>query len=478
MSHATSTATTTTRMMTTTSFISTCADRRLLLCSTTAIMLRRGRLQHRRPRQHPKKTRSKYPRKDQKDSLCWRDYLANAPRADLALHPHGRLAGIFRRDFHVPFKLFQELVELARDRWWPTWNDHNVCRAGKPVFHLELKVLGALYALANGATQFMVSRHTNLSEEIHRSFFLKWLHHMASISDEYIYMPRDDATYKRVVGEYTARGFPGCIGSIDCVHIGWDRCPTQYTNVYTGMEGFHSIAYEVICTSRKFIQSVTVGHPGTRNDKHIVRTDDNVLELLYGNGWLNSKNWQCCGPEGQTRTFRGVYLICNRGYHCWPCLISPYKNNVPGSPTMRWSKNLESVRKDIENVFGILKVRFKFLKNFNSLHKQRDINAAFVTCCMLHNMMLRVDGYLDEHLSPYPGGLEESLHKKFWDHRWNGLHGMWTRGDDDTPIENGVGTNDIFANVTPFASAKYLESKWTQVTEALIDHHQFGARNN
>jgi hypothetical protein len=97
---------------------------------------------------------------------------------------------------------------------------------------------------------------------------------------------------------------------------------------------------------------------------------------------------------------------------------------------------------------------------------------------MLHNMMLRVDGYLDEHLSPYPGGLEESLHKKFWDHRWNGLHGMWTRGDDDTPIENGVGTNDIFANVTPFASAKYLESKWKQVTEALIDHHQFGARNN
>ena len=81
------------------------------------------------------------------------------------------------------------------------------------------------------------------------------------------------------------------------------------------MEGFHSIAYEVICTSRKFIQSVTVGHPGTRNDKHIVRTDDNVLELLYGNGWLNSKNWQCCGPEGQTRTFRGVYLICDGGYH-------------------------------------------------------------------------------------------------------------------------------------------------------------------
>jgi hypothetical protein len=99
--------------------------------------------------------------------------------------------------------------------------------------------------------------------------------------------------------------------------------------VYTGKEGFPSIAYEVICTSRKKFQSVTVGHLGTRNDKHIVRTDkhivrtdDNVLKLLYGNGWRNSKNWQCCGPEGQTRTFRGVYLICDGGYHRWPYLIS------------------------------------------------------------------------------------------------------------------------------------------------------------
>lgn len=438
--------------------------------------------QHRTPPAPPKKTRAKYPRKDQKDSLWWREYLANAPRVDLLLNPHGRLSRIFRRDFHVPFELFQELVQLVKDRWYPTWNDSKVCRAGKPVSHLELKVLGGLYTLANGATQFMVSRHTNLSEEIHRTFFIKWIHQMASISDEFIYMPKDDITYKRVVGEYTARGFPGCIGSIDCVHIGWDKCPTQYTNLYTGKEGFPSIAYEVICTSRKFIQSVTVGHPGTRNDKHIVRTDDSVLQILYGNGWLNSKRWQCSGRDGITKTFRGVYLICDGGYHRWPCLVSPYnKNDTSGTPTpsTRWSKNLESVRKDIEGVFGILKIRFKFLKHFNSMHKQRDIDAAFVTCCMFHNMMLRIDGYLDDNLSPYPGGLEESLRKKFNDHRWNGLHGMWTRGDDDTPFENGVvGGRQVLSSITPFASAKYLESKWKEVTEALIEHHQFHIESN
>ena len=116
-----------------------------------------------------------------------------------------------------------------------------------------------------------------------------------------------------------------------------------------------------------------------------------------------------------TEVFLRAYLICDGGYHAWPCLMSPSKNGIPNSPEMRWSKNLESVRKDIEGVFGILKVRFRFLKNFNMMRTQSSIDNAFTTCCgMLHNMLLRTDGYLDDNLAPYPGGLEERLEKKIW----------------------------------------------------------------
>jgi hypothetical protein len=49
---------------------------------------------------------------------------------------------------------------------------------------------------------------------------------------------------------------------------------------------------------------------------------------------------------------------------------------------MKWSGKVESVRKDIEGVFGILKRRFKFLKNFNNLHNPGAIdNALFVVPC-------------------------------------------------------------------------------------------------
>ena len=109
-------------------------------------------------------------------------------------------------------------------------------------------------------------------------------------------MPTTDEQFEFVVSEYSARALPGCV---DCVHVGWDKCPSQYHNMYKGREGFPSIAYKVICSSRKFIQSVSVGHPGSRNDKHIVRTDNSVMQLLEGNGWLQSKGWKSTGPDGK-----------------------------------------------------------------------------------------------------------------------------------------------------------------------------------
>ena len=70
----------------------------------------------------PKRRRSKHPRKNQKDALWYKDYLTPALRAELTLQPHGRLAAIFRRDFHAPFALFQKLVQLAKDRCITRWN--------------------------------------------------------------------------------------------------------------------------------------------------------------------------------------------------------------------------------------------------------------------------------------------------------------------------------------------------------------------
>ena len=207
-----------------------------------------------------------------------------------------------------------------------------------------------------------------------------------------------------------------------------------------------------------------------------MRMDNTVMELLEGNGWLNSKAWITSAVNGTQRIHRGVYLICNGRYLCRSCLINPYKDTIPGSPIMIWSTKLESIRKDIEGVFSILKKRFKFLKNLNVLQTQSGIDNVFVTCCIIHNIQLEHDGYLDRNLTPLPGGLEEMLALKFGNQRWNGLvEGMWVRDDeDDDDDANFVHDPNVYlGRVHSITDKAMLACQWKEQVGVLVDHHQF-----
>ena len=131
------------------------------------------------------------------------------------------------------------------------------------------------------------------------------------------------------------------------------------------------------------------------------------MSLLEGkNGWFRSKAFECIiDGTGKTKVFHGLYLILDDGYHRWPCFAFPIKSGKPGSASMKWSCMLELVRKDIEYVFGILKKRFVILKAFNQMLKVQNIDNVFVTCCILHNILLEADGYLKIDLPDIPYGL-------------------------------------------------------------------------
>ena len=57
-----------------------------------------------------------------------------------------------------------------------------------------------------------------------------------------------------------------------------------------------------------------------------------------------------------------------------------------------WSKHMESSRKEIICVFGILPKNISFLKHPIRLHNLGVIKNAFFTYCVLHNLLLEYDG--------------------------------------------------------------------------------------
>ena len=63
---------------------------------------------------------------------------------------------------------------------------------------------------------------------------------------------------------------------------------------------------------------------------------------------------------------------------------------------IRFSEWLESLRKDVECTFGILKSRWRILKSGIRSHGLLNCDRTWLTCCALHNMLQDVDGFDSE----------------------------------------------------------------------------------
>ena len=141
------------------------------------------------------------------------------------------------------------------------------------------------------------------------------------------------------------------------------------------------------------ILGTTRGHSGSWNDKTLVLFDtfikgikrgdilqDNIFELL-----------ETRDGEVVSVKYQGVWIVVDNGYHHWAITVPPF-TNTNFRDEIRWSEWIESMRKDVECTFGILKGRWRILKTGVRLHSTESVDMIWATCCALHNMLLEVDG--------------------------------------------------------------------------------------
>jgi hypothetical protein len=210
---------------------------------------------------------------------------------------------------------------------------------------------------------------------------------IVDMKDNYVYMPKNITKLNRVSSCYGVAGLPGCIGSIDVVHVKWGNCPAGDFNRAKGKETFPSLGFECITDFNRRVLSIYGPHFGSRNDMDIVKTDEYVHEVRSKRLFRDTQ-WSYYNHNGHVRQANGMYLICDNGYLRWPTTICPFTRRSNSSPEGYFSTNIESVRKDMECTFGIIKKRWRILNNG---FYQRDIvkcDKIFVTCCCLNNFML------------------------------------------------------------------------------------------
>jgi len=303
----------------------------------------------------------------------------------------------FRDRFRVSFTRFENLLELTR-----SWLDED----GKKIFPekpgdkryapLELKVLAVLRVLALGCGFNAVTDASFLGESTINNFFHEWLGHFVKKEyEEWVYWPKPGDDLKHTIEIYAKCGLPGCCGSVDVVHIPWVICPSGLKSACNGKEGYPTVAYQVTVDHLKRIRNSTNGFFGARNDKHIVRSDKFVVDLkekkIYSDIGFTLRL-----PDGGTKRVRGLYLICDGGYHFWRVLQCTIKN-ASDDDTRVFSSRVESLRKDVECVFGIMKKRHKILCRGIEIRELQHIDNVFFACCIIHNMLLEDDGWADRY---------------------------------------------------------------------------------
>jgi hypothetical protein len=261
---------------------------------------------------------------------------------------------------------------------------------GASAIPTELKVLAVLRILGRGTCLDGVDEASGISSATINKFFHRWTKKFREeMCGEHVRFPETAEEIKEVMQPYAAVGFPGAIGCTDVVHVWWDRCPASLVNLYTGKEGYPTIAYEMTCAHNGKILYCTPGFYGSQNDKSIIRFDGLVSKLRAGSH--KNVSFQVYSADGSTKTIKDSYLLVDGGYHRWRHTISASRHNVDPD-FVAWRKRLESVRKDIEDVFGILKGRFRILK-LPILYQKKEYIDNVVHCCVaLHNMLRDWDG--------------------------------------------------------------------------------------
>ena len=310
----------------------------------------------------------------------------------------------FRLRFRLPYCQYQQLLQRIsnpQDPWsthFQRWQNRNA--AGREPSPLSLLLLGTLRYIGRGFTFDDLEESTSISADVHRVFFHCFISFGSTmLYDEYVLAPTTEEEARSHMKEMEEAGFHGCVGSMDATNVKIEMCRMWLHHMHIGFKSsFTARTYNITVNHRRRILSSTSGHPARWNDKTIVRYD-NFASGIKGGTILNDSVFHLFekDTEGNIITVKyvGNWILVDNGYLCWSTTIPPMKDPSTYAE-LRWSQWAESMRKDVECTFGILKGRWRILKAGIRLHGTEAADKIWLTCCALHNLLLDHDG-LDEN---------------------------------------------------------------------------------
>jgi hypothetical protein len=216
--------------------------------------------------------------------------------------------------------------------------------------------------------------------------------------NEYLRKPNEsDATRLLAVAEES--GFPGMMGSLDCMHWCWKNCPVADQGQYSGKEKEPTVVLEAVALYDLWIWHTFFGLPGTLNDINILDRSPIFQQLQEG--------------EGVSVSYEVNNNQYNLGYYLTDGIYPPYATLIQlisepqGKKKKHFAKMQEAYRKDVEQAFGVLQAWYAIIRFPGRFWKHANLSVIMLAVIILHNMTIEdearteFDGDFNYHQTPH-----------------------------------------------------------------------------
>jgi hypothetical protein len=298
---------------------------------------------------------------------------------------------VFRRRFRMSSRLLNRIAKAVEEH--DQYFVQKLNAAGVCGFSCLQKVTAALRQLAYGVPADYVDEYVRIGESTAIESLRKFVRSIVNVfGKEYLRAPNTDDT-ARLLTIAEQRGFPGMLGSIDCMHWKWKNCPTAHQGMYCGHVKDPTIILEAVASTDLWIWHAFFGLPGSNNDINVLHRSPLFDRLANGEApevkyTINGHNYDM------------GYYLADGIYPTWSTFVKTKK--APANvKDKNFAKVQEAQRKDVERAFGVLQARFAIVRGPARFWDEATLRDIMTACVIMHNMIIEDERHDDSLHEPY-----------------------------------------------------------------------------
>jgi hypothetical protein len=243
------------------------------------------------------------------------------------------------------------------------------------------KCTATILMLAYGSPADIVDEYVRIGESTTIECLERFVRGVNEVfGAEYLRRPNNNDV-DRLLQMGEARGFPGMLGSIDCMHWEWKNCPVAWKGQFCrGDHGKPTIMLEAVASQDLWIWHAFFGVASSNNDINVLNQSNVFNDIL----------------EGQTPTVQYIvnshpynmgYYLADGIYPEWATFVKTIPMPL-GEKRKLFAQHQESARKDVERAFGVLQSRFAIIRGPARAWHMETLKYTIYACIILHNMIV------------------------------------------------------------------------------------------